>query len=119
MRGVEREHVAGFIAQDVASHGDAAPGEFAELNLELPAASTVSVHFRADAPLDWNVHSHPDGEVKIHDSGSAADAEVPFTSTGADVYSYLWENHGDAAVTLHVWKTGEHYDPSKLTKQVR
>ena len=24
-----------------------------------------------------------------------------------------------AAVTLHVWKTGESYDPSKLTKQVR
>ena len=24
-----------------------------------------------------------------------------------------------AAVTLHVWKTGERYDPSKLTKQTR
>jgi transposase len=27
--------------------------------------------------------------------------------------------HKIAAVTLHAWKTGEHYDPSKLTVQVR
>jgi hypothetical protein len=40
--------------------------------------------------------------VKIHDSGSAADAEIPFTAADAGVYSYLWENHGTAAVTLEV-----------------
>lgn len=62
----------------------------------------MQVEFDASAPLAWNVHSHPGGEVVIHDEGTAAEATVPFTPPSAGTYSYRWENKGAAAVELTI-----------------
>ena len=83
-------------------HVTVAPGKFAELNLELPAAATIEVGFTSSAPLAWNIHSHPSDEVVIHAEGTSADAEIPFAPDTAGGYSYLWENQSDTAVELDI-----------------
>jgi hypothetical protein len=95
-------HAAAPAAAVTTRQFTVAPGEFAELNLQLPAAATVEVGFTASAPVAWNIHSHPAGEVVIHREGIAAEADVPFTADTAGGYSYLWENKNAEPLDLEI-----------------
>jgi len=86
----------------VARNFEIAPGKFAEANLELPAGVAVTAAFRADGAVEWNVHSHPEGGVAIHQEGTAADGKIQFTAEAAGGYSWLWTNKGDQPVNLIV-----------------
>jgi hypothetical protein len=79
-----------------------APGGYAECNLQLAAGVQVTATFRGDGPLAWNVHSHPDGGLAIHQEGVAPSGAIVFTSVEAGGYSYLWKNTGKTAVNLIV-----------------
>ncbi len=86
----------------VARNFEIAPGKFAEANLELAAGIEVTAAFRADGAVEWNVHSHPEGGVAIHQEGTAADGKISFTAETAGGYSWIWTNKGDATVGLIV-----------------
>jgi hypothetical protein len=86
----------------ITRHVAIAAGEFAEVNLVLPAGATVDVTFEAGAPVAWNIHSHPAGEVVIHQEGTSDEGTIPFTAASAGGYSYLWENKGADPVELDV-----------------
>jgi hypothetical protein len=73
-----------------------------EINVELAAGATMTARFRSDAPVAWNVHSHPGDTPMIHAEGSDAAGERSFAAEAAGVYSYLWVNKGSRAVELAV-----------------
>ncbi len=78
-----------------------APGDFAEINLEMADGSATDVAFdSAGGPLEWNVHSHDGDKVAVHAEGVAADGKVRFAAPGAGLYSYLWKNSGTKPVRL-------------------
>ena len=80
-----------------------APGEFAEVNLEMAAGAATDAAFRATGgALEWNVHSHDGDEVATHAEGAGADGTVRFMAPRAGGYSYLWKNSGSAPVRLTV-----------------
>ncbi len=79
-----------------------APGKFAEVNLELPARARIVAVFRADAPVEWNVHSHPEGGVAIHKEGTGTDGTIEHVADKAGGYSVLWKNAGAKDVNLIV-----------------
>ncbi len=84
----------------VARNFEVAPGKFAEANLELAAGVEVTAAFQADGAVEWNVHSHPQGGVAIHQDGIAADGKISFTAATTGAYSWLWTNKGEEAVNL-------------------
>ena len=78
-----------------------APGEFAEINLEMAADSTIEVRFDATGgALAWNVHSHDGDRVAIHAEGAGATGTLRFAAPGAGPYSCMWKNSGGAPVRL-------------------
>jgi len=79
-----------------------APGEFAEINVELGDGATMSASFESDAPVSWNVHSHPGDTPKIHAEGNDAKGVPAFAAEKGGLYSYLWMNKGKGAVELVV-----------------
>jgi hypothetical protein len=79
-----------------------APGAFAEINLELGDGAKSSASFEADAPLAWNVHSHPSDEPVIHAEGSDSKGVPAFAADQGGAYSYLWANRSARAVKLRV-----------------
>ena len=82
------------------------PGKFVELNLKLPASlQPVAIEFRANAPLEWNIHSHPNGKVLIHASGSGESDVIKFVPPTAGGFSWLWENKGPVAVEVFIIPT--------------
>ena len=82
------------------------PGKFVELNLKLPVSlQPVSIEFRASAPLEWNIHSHPNGKVLIHASGSGESDVIGFVPPTGGGYSWLWENKGPFAVEVLISPT--------------
>jgi hypothetical protein len=84
----------------VARNFEVPPGKFAEANLELAAGVEVTAAFRADGAVEWNVHSHPEGGVAIHQEGAAADGKITFTAPTPGGYSWLWTNKGESSVNL-------------------
>jgi len=84
----------------VARNFAVAPGKFAEINLELAAGVEVNAAFRADGDLQWNVHSHPEGGVAIHQEGTGSEGKISFVAATDGGYSYLWTNNGDAEVNI-------------------
>lgn len=80
-----------------------APGEFAEINLELAAGDTMSATFSTDGgSLKWNVHSHEGREVTMHADGDDAAGTAHHVADTAGMYSFLWKNEGPTAVRLTV-----------------
>lgn len=78
-----------------------APGEFAEINVEMGGSSAADVVFQAaGGPLEWNVHSHNGEQVVIHAEGEGREGTLRFAAPGAGQYSYLWKNSGPASVRL-------------------
>jgi hypothetical protein len=81
-----------------------APGEFAEVNLEMVAGSTVVLVFSGGSPdIDWDIHSHgPAGETTIHHSGRGGRGTIEFEPDFAGGFSMLWKNNGSTATPLDV-----------------
>lgn len=83
------------------------PGEHVEVNLTFASASPAKATFKASGPVGWNVHSHPHGEMMIHEKGSGAAGEISFQPPAPGTYSLLWTNDGTAPVTLEVKVSAE------------
>jgi hypothetical protein len=78
------------------------PGEHVEINLTFASASPAKATFKASGPVGWNVHSHPHGEMMVHEKGAGANGEISFQPPAPGTYSFLWTNDGAAPVTLEV-----------------
>jgi hypothetical protein len=80
-----------------------APGDMAEINLELAAGDTMAAKFTSDGgTLKWNVHSHEGDKAVIHAQGNDAKGEPGHTAAKAGMYSFLWKNAGKKPVTLTI-----------------
>jgi hypothetical protein len=82
--------VDGAFARTVAAGG------FDELCLPLTAGQRLRYRFRAEAPLDFNIHHHRGREV-FYPVRATALREQPladFTAPAADDYCLMWENRG-------------------------
>jgi hypothetical protein len=80
-----------------------APGDMAEVNLELDAGDTMTARFSTDGdPLKWNVHSHEGSHAIIHSEGEDASGELHHGVAKRGMYSFLWRNEGRAPVRLTV-----------------
>jgi len=78
------------------------PGQFAEVNIDMPGDGALRAAFRANAPVRWDVHSHPEGGVVIHQEGEGDEGAVEFRALAAGMYSCLWRNEGAEPVDLIV-----------------
>ena len=58
--------------------------------------------FDADAPVSWNVHSHPSQTPTIHAEGSDSKGTPAHTAEQGGLYSFLWANKSATAVRLVV-----------------
>ncbi len=83
------------------------PDRFVEVNLELNESASVTARYQADAAVAWDVHSHEQGQVRIHDEGESAEGTITFEAPHAGTFSILWENRGQAAVDLSVTVRGD------------
>lgn len=83
------------------------PDGFLEVNLEMNATDAVTAAFEAQEPVAWDVHSHREGEVVLHDEGRAATGTVAFEAPSGGTYSLLWENDGDEPVELSATVRGQ------------
>lgn len=80
-----------------------APGDMAEINLELEAGDTMTARFSTDgAPCKWNVHSHEGSHAIIHAEGEGPSGELHHGAVKRGMYSFLWLNEGRASVRLTV-----------------
>ncbi len=80
-----------------------APGDMAEINLELAAGETMTAKFNSDSgTLKWNVHSHEGDKAVIHAQGDDATGEPAHTAAKAGMYSFLWKNAGKKPVVLSI-----------------
>lgn len=80
-----------------------APGDMAEINVELGAGDTMAATFSTDgAALSWNVHSHRGDEAVIHDEGSDATGTLRHASNEGGMVSFLWMNRSTTPVVLRI-----------------
>lgn len=80
-----------------------APGDMAEINLELAAGDTMAAKFSSDGgTLKWNVHSHEGDKAVIHAQGDDAKGEPGHAAAKAGMYSFLWKNTGKKPVKLTI-----------------
>lgn len=73
---------------------------FYEINMILEENASFVFSYNASAPVKWDVHSHPSGEVKYWEEGSGTSGGTTFTAPSRDVFSILWENEGPLAADL-------------------
>lgn len=83
------------------------PDRFVEVNLEMNESASVTASYQADAAVAWDVHSHAQGQVRVHADGQAAEDTIAFEAPHAGTFSILWENRGQAAVDLSVTVRGD------------
>ena len=82
---------------------EVAPKKFAELCGQMTLGQRVAWRFRGAQPVDFNVHYH-EGKTVIYParqrqvSSSSGELEVG----AAHAYCWMWENKGDAPVSLAV-----------------
>lgn len=80
-----------------------APGDMAEINVELAAGDAMAATFSTDgAALSWNVHSHRGDEAIIHDEGSDATGTLRHASNEGGMVSFLWMNRSTTPVVLRI-----------------
>jgi hypothetical protein len=83
--------------------GTVAAGKFVEVCGRLPAGLKVRWDFKADTPVDFNVHYHVDKDVRFPFKLPAVTSarNTLHTKTGQD-YCWMWSNKSAAAATLSV-----------------
>lgn len=82
-------------------------GEFLEVDLEIDAGEEVRASYTANGTVGWNVHSHEDGEVVVHDEGAGTDGTITYEAPDEGTYSLLWQNRDADPVVLSVNVTGQ------------
>ena len=81
-------------------HASLAGGAYLELNVDVPTGSRVTAAFTAAAPVAWDVHSHPGGQVVVHQQGEQAAGTIEVAPAAGSAYSLLWTNEGASAIEL-------------------
>lgn len=74
---------------------------FDERCLKLAAGETIRYHFRASAPVDFNIHYHRGKEVfyPVRQAG-VREANATFRAESADDYCLMWEQRGAATAIV-------------------
>lgn len=54
----------------------------------------------AHGPVYWDIHTHPDDEVRYHERGEAFQADGHFTAGNEQIYSILWAPVEDRSFTI-------------------
>ncbi|MGQ0536609.1 MAG: hypothetical protein ACT4PT_11115 [Methanobacteriota archaeon] len=76
------------------------PNLFAELNMNMTRGAVFNYTFEADADVYFNIHSHPNDELVIHEEGTYRTHAGTFAADRDDVFSILFENRGLAPITV-------------------
>ena len=56
--------------------------------------------FDASAAVSWNIHSHTGGDMVEHKNGEGSHATTLFVPGAPGVYSFIWKNSTNAAITV-------------------
>ena len=80
-----------------------APGKFAEVCGPLAKDQTVAWSFKADRPMNFNVHYHVGKQVVYPaKQDAAAEAKGELDATLAQDYCWMWTNQGDSPAALRL-----------------
>lgn len=82
---------------------------FLELNFWMDPGDHFHYHWSvpaAHAPVYWDIHTHPDGEVRYHEQGEAGQRQGDFVAGNEQIYSILWAPAGDRGFTIEYQITG-------------
>jgi hypothetical protein len=90
------EIYTGFLYETVS----VPPGQFFEINTQMPANGTFCWDWTSGADLAFDVHSHFDDEVQYLVELTDSSDKGCFTNEREGGYSLLWENGGAAPVSL-------------------
>lgn len=73
-----------------------------EINLYMAPGAyfNYSWHIEEGEPVAWDIHSHPEGRVEIHEEGRDEHAEGAFVAGPDEVYSIYWRPDPGQMVTL-------------------
>lgn len=82
-------------------------GEFFEVDLEIDAGEEIRASYTANGTVGWNVHSHEDGEVVVHDEDAGTDGTITYEAPDGGTYSLLWQNREADPVQLSVTVSGQ------------
>lgn len=79
------------------------PGGFAELCGRLARGVVVDWRYRAQAPVDFNIHYHVGEDVVFPAKQQGASAQRGSLRVAQDQdYCWMWSNRANAAVSLQV-----------------
>ena len=80
-----------------------APGKFAELCGPLEPGQTIHWSFKADRPLNFNIHYHVDKDVKYpQKQDQVGSLEGVLAIDAKQDYCWMWVNKSTAAAALTV-----------------
>jgi hypothetical protein len=95
-----------------------APAAFEERCVKLAAGESIRYRFKADRPVDFNIHYHRGNEVFYPVKKAAVAERVGrFRAKSADVYCLMWENKGKSAALVN--GVLENTDKSRETRPIR
>jgi hypothetical protein len=78
-----------------------APAAFEERCVKLAAGESIRYRFKADRPVDFNIHHHRGKEVFYPVKKTAVAERVGrFRAKSADVYCLMWENAATTPATV-------------------
>jgi hypothetical protein len=88
-----------YLADEVSMRA----GTFREINLIMEEGASFNWSFESsNGPVNWDIHSHPDGETKYHQEGTDESHEGRFTAPSRDVFSILFQSTQPTTVTYEV-----------------
>lgn len=81
---------------------------FAEVNFYMEQAGSVAFAWRVEsgAATPFNVHSHANGQVTIHQETTSAAGNGTFQAPTRQVYSLMWESHAEQETTVRLLMAG-------------
>ena len=86
------------------------PGGWLEYTYRMEAGATMLFSWQATGPLDYNLHSAPDGappgDAESFDAQENDRAHGTYTAPFTGVHGWYWENRTDAEVTISFWTAG-------------
>ena len=95
------------IVWDASGHFESearvAPGKFAEVCGPLSKGQTVAWSFKADRPMNFNLHYHVGKQVVYPaKQDAAAEAHGELEATLAQDYCWMWTNKGESPSTVRL-----------------
>ncbi len=78
-----------------------APGKFEEPCLPMLLADRLEYSFKAELPLDFNIHYHEGEEIYFPvDLKQQQQLQAEYFAAGSRQYCLMWTNRGETAATL-------------------